>query len=219
MIEDWKRVQKEQEDRKWERYEERLLNELPPMRELSHKTMIALAGGALALSITFLGNVMNAVKLFAPYYLFWSWVCLAISLLLAVANLIAGIQMRDHKVKAIAQGKRESLTNNAKRFEWLAGNKITYATFALLLSGFVLMGVFLNLNIKGKIANEQITALPAAAATTTAATTGAGSDKEGLDTSTRTPSAAAFTLGRTAHPKDKKRKSKSHQDSSSTDPS
>ena len=199
MIEDWKRVQKEQEERKWERYKERLLNELPPMRELSHKTMIALAGGALALSITFLGNVMNAVNLFAPYYLFWSWVCLALSLLLAVSHLIVGIQMRDHTVKDIAQGKRESLTNNNKIFEKITG-KITYLSFFLLLSGFILMGVFLNLNIRGKIANERIT-VPAT--TTAAPATAAASDKEELDTSTRTPSAAVFTIGRTGCVKDK----------------
>ena len=187
MLSDVKRMQEEREA--WTSYKERLLNELAPMRELSHKTMIAVAGGALALSITFWGNVIDATRLFVPNYLFWSWVCLALSLLFAMAHLILGIQMRDRTVKRIAQGKQEGIATDNDRIERYTG-KITFINFALLFLGFVLMGVFLNQNIKGKIADEQIsTAATTAASSVT--TAGSTSGEKGLDTSSRTAAASS----------------------------
>ena len=111
------------------------------MRELEHKTMVAVTGGALALLITFLGNILGTKNIHAPIYLFWAWGCLALSLAVAVAELMLGIHVRKQVIKEIAQGQKKD--PGGKLVNLL--EKIRYIPFLLLAGGFVIMGRFFYL--------------------------------------------------------------------------
>ena len=129
-----------------ERYRERWADELFAMCELHHKTMVALAGGTLALSIAFLQDILETASLRAATLLFLAWLFLVLSLATALGQLLAGIRARQHAIQQMDQGRLK--TERAGGIYASMAIKLFFAPFILLVFGVTLMAVFVFINLE-----------------------------------------------------------------------
>ena len=152
-----------------ERYRERWADELFDMCELHHKTMVALAGGTLALSIAFLQDIIETASIRAAALLFLAWLFLVLSLATALGQLLAGIRARRHAIEQMDQGRLR--TERAGGIYASMASKLFYAPFILLVFGVTLMAVFVFFNLERQPINGRSTNTTPTAASATAGTT------------------------------------------------
>ena len=186
-----------------ERYRERWADELFAMCELHHKTMVALAGGTLALSIAFLQDILETADIRAAALLFFAWLFLVLSLATALIQLLAGIRARQHAIQQMDQGRLK--TERAGGIYASMAIKLFFAPFILLVVGVTLIAIFVFLNleresINGRSANTTFTAACATAGTTSKTferTTNTREERLGTGYSTSGPSASTAQEGLT----------------------
>ena len=128
-----------------EDYRGRLVAELPVLHQAYDKMIITLAGGALGLSITFFGNLLQAKGLSHSWLLLASWILFILSLASALARVLSGINAR---YKAIDQFDKETIQDEKAGGHWSSATEwMLWCSFGFLILGFCSIAVFFAVNL------------------------------------------------------------------------
>ena len=130
------------------RYREGLIDTQHKLTESYDKLLVTLSGGALALSITFLKDIVGESGIRHSNLLLYSWVLFILSLVAILIEIMAGISA--HKV-AILQYDNESTTNEDEKLGGRASTITRYAHFAAAASlalGLFFIAAFAYFNLE-----------------------------------------------------------------------
>lgn len=135
-------------------YRAQLIQTTDKLNESYDKLIITLSGGALALSLTFLKDIITEKPTHLAV-LYWSWGLLIGSLASVLGSLLFGIEAYK---KAVKQVDANSI------YEELAGGRYAILTTILhylgticLIAGLVCMSIFTTLNMEEKNVKRQST--------------------------------------------------------------
>ncbi len=117
-------------DEKLAKYRDTLLETLHFMNASYDKLLVALSGGALALSITFLKDLIDLKSANHPELLMFSWLAFILSLAAILGRIFFGIEAYR---KAIEQVDEETIHQNKPGGIFATVARILYIWFASLL--------------------------------------------------------------------------------------
>jgi hypothetical protein len=152
-------------------YRKHLIETSVKLNENYDKLVITLSGGALALSLTFLKDIIKE-KPVSTLLLYWSWGLLIGSLTCVLGALLFGIAAHE---KAIKQVDADSIYHESVGgwFSYMS-TTLHYLGTILLVAGLVCMTIFVDLNMEvTNVKGKNTTATENAAKTT-------GSEKTGF---------------------------------------
>ena len=150
-------------------YRTELIKTVPKLNENYNKLIVTLSGGALALSIAFLKDILKQEEIRSCLFIILAWLALIVSLASVLGSLLFGIEA--HK-KAIDQVDKDLIYSNTPGGIF---TKITdilhYSGAVFLVIGLVLIAIFVcnNMgvkNAKASKANPTETTIKADAKTT-----------------------------------------------------
>lgn len=125
-------------------YRDQLVAELPVLNQAYDKMIIALAGGALGLSITFFGDLLRVEGLNLSWLLIASWILFIISLASALARVLTGIKARYRAIDQVDQKTIEDENPGGLWYhltEWML-----WSSFISLIAGFCFIAIFFAVN-------------------------------------------------------------------------
>lgn len=150
------------------KYREGLVETQRKLNEGYDKLIITLSGGSLALSITFLKDIIGSNEINFPYLLLIAWGLFVLSLTSILIEILFG--MKAHK-KAITQVDSGTIHNEkvgGKSSYWSSG--ALWVAAISLVFGLLFISTFAFLNIGENHGTEQ-SGIATATATATAAST------------------------------------------------
>lgn len=114
------------------------------------RAVITLAGGALALSVTFIHDI--AARPAARWELLTAWLSLGLSLLLIVASFVTSQQGLLRRIGRIDRPKSrsedESVSESSREGFFTATSLMSYASGFALVTGFAFLAAFSLANVK-----------------------------------------------------------------------
>lgn len=134
-------------DEDLKKYRDSLLDTLRFLNESYDKLLVTLSGGALALSITFLKDVVNLKSTVHSELLFFSWLAFILSLASVLGRIMFGIEANR---KAIEQVDAGTIYKQKPGGHWSMFTRILHmAAATFLLAGLLCIAVFSKLNVGG----------------------------------------------------------------------
>ena len=111
------------------------------------KTVIALSGGGMGVSLAFVDNVVHGKTIVAPYLLLTSWLAWTTSLLVVLISFYLGRLTLKRMISDIDAGRKPEARAGGKYATWtIIANA---ASPLLFIVGAILMGVFVYRNLGG----------------------------------------------------------------------
>lgn len=135
------------------KYRQALIDTKIKLNESYDKLLITLSGGALALSITFLKDVIGTKDILYPSLLLTSWGLFIFSLASILGEILFGIQAHKKAIKQIDDNTiyKEKVGGKYSFFSII----LHWAAAVSLLLGLIFISVFVYLNIGGKDVREE----------------------------------------------------------------
>jgi len=153
-------------------YRQGLIDTQRKLNESYDKLLVTLSGGALALSIAFLKDIIGSIEINYPYLLLIAWALFVLSLTSILGEILFGIQAHKQAIKQIdnktiyEQKVGGKSSNWTTRFHWIAALS--------LIIGLVFISAFAFFNLGashvGEKTNTQTTTQSPAKACTKAGT-------------------------------------------------
>lgn len=150
------------------KYRDGLIETQRRLNESYDKLIITLAGGALALSITFLKDVVQFKDVVYPKLLIISWILFVVSLAGILGEILFGIEAHKKAIKQIYDGTIH-VGKVGGRFS-LFSTFLHRSAAVTLVVGLVLLSIFAYLNTGEGYVREKATADSAAAPSFTTST-------------------------------------------------
>lgn len=146
-------------------YRQGLINTQRKLNESYDKLIITLSGGSLALSITFLKDIIGSNEIFCPFLLLIAWGLFVLSLTSILGEILFGIkahkkaiqQIDDETIRAEKVGGKSSFWSSV--FHWVAAMS--------LIVGLLFISVFAFLNLGGNHVSKNTTKATTKATTNT----------------------------------------------------
>lgn len=132
-------------DEKLSAYRTMLLDTLRFLNESYDKMLVTLAGGALALSITFLKDVIELEKVSGESLLFFAWLGFILSLASVLGRILFGIEAYRHAIKQVDNGTIYDAKVGGTFSSITRGLHMTSAIF--LLIGLICIASFSYINV------------------------------------------------------------------------
>jgi hypothetical protein len=172
-------------DKDLKEYRQALINTVEKLNESYDKLIITLSGGALALSLAFLKDVIKDAYIQSPEILLVAWGLFVVSLTSILGSLLFGIAANK---KAVLQVDADRIYTQkpggifSELTTWLH-----YAGAFFLIIGLVFIAAFAYVNMEAKYGKRQDTIQTNGKGTSEAGKEG-GQDKLGFSTSSAAPS-------------------------------
>lgn len=168
-------------------YRSGLIQTVEKLNDNYDKLLITLSGGALALSLTFLKDIVKDTPIHSPSYLLLSWGLFIVSLTCVLGSLLFGIAANKKAIKQVDEG---TIYNEIPG--GIPAKLTTYLHYfgtVFLIAGLVFMTIFIYSNMEvNNVKGEDSAAIKNT--TTAASSAERGGRQEKLGT-TPTPSAKA----------------------------
>ena len=117
------------------------------LNESYDKLLVTLSGGALALSITFLKNVINLQSVVHSELLFLSWLSFILSLASVFGRVMFGIEANRKAIEQVDAGTIYEEKAGGRYSEFT--RYLHMAAAAFLLAGLLCIAIFTKLNVGG----------------------------------------------------------------------
>src|SRR5260221_10211621 len=109
------------------------------------KTVLALSGGALGVSLTFVEKFVGTRKILSPSELYWAWILWSVSLLLVLVSYFSSVRALRHTSKASYTGK---VYNQRPGGAWsIATEWLNIAGAVCFIAGLALLISFVGRNL------------------------------------------------------------------------
>jgi hypothetical protein len=149
-----------------DQYRQGLIDTQRKLNESYDKLLVTLSGGALALSIAFLKDVIGSNEIVNPSLLLISWACFVVSLAAILGEILFGIHAHKNAIKQIDDG-----TIYEQKVGGKSSNLSTilhWSAAASLLVGLVLISIFAFYNLGGSNGGAETNTKTTAQSTTRA---------------------------------------------------
>ncbi|MDH4240752.1 MAG: hypothetical protein OEW48_14425 [Phycisphaerae bacterium] len=152
-------------------YRTGLIQTVEKLNDNYDKLIITLSGGALALSLSFLKDIIKDAQITSPEYLILSWGLFIMSLTSVLGSLLFGIAAHKKAIKQVDAGTIYKETPGG--FSSKITTFLHYIGTAFLIAGLVLITIFIYSNMEVSNVKKQNTTATAVKNSATE-TTGTG---------------------------------------------
>ena len=127
------------------RYRDGLIETQKKLNESYDKLIITLSGGALALSITFLKDVIGSSKIDYPFLLLIAWFFFVLSLTSILGEILFGIKAYKKAVSQVDEGTIHEEKVGGKSSSWT--NALHWVAAVSLVLGLLFISIFSFYNV------------------------------------------------------------------------